>query len=128
MAVFLKTVFLMLLLYGRAERKRTGIFSKGVHKIIEMLKTLQRRYYQVKEGQTLEEIADYFSVSPRVLAHENSLKSPPTAGKILWIPKERGNAYTVKEGDTPALLCGSEEAFARKNGAGIFYLGMRAIL
>ncbi|MBQ9113686.1 MAG: LysM peptidoglycan-binding domain-containing protein [Clostridia bacterium] len=93
-----------------------------------MLKTLQRRYYQVKEGQTLEEIADYFSVSPRLLAHENGLKEPPSVGRILWIPMESGNAYTVGEGDTPALLCGSEESFVKKNGASIFYLGMRAIL
>lgn len=93
-----------------------------------MLKTLQRRYYQVKEGQTLEEIADYFSVSPRLLARENGLKAPPPAGRILSVPLERGNAYTVGEGDTPALLCGSEENFVKKNGTGIFYLGMRVIL
>ncbi|MBQ3019453.1 MAG: LysM peptidoglycan-binding domain-containing protein [Clostridia bacterium] len=93
-----------------------------------MLKTLQRRYYQVKDGQTLEEIAEYFSVSPRVLARENGLDSPPPVGKILSIPTERGDAYTVKEGDTPSLLCGSEESFIKKNGARIFYLGMRAIL
>lgn len=93
-----------------------------------MLKTLQRQYYQVKEGQTIEEIAEYFSVSPRVLARENGLKAQPCAGKILSVPTECGNAYTVKEGDTPTLLCGSEENFVKKNGAGIFYLGMRAIL
>ena len=84
-----------------------------------------RRYYRVKKGQTLEEIADYFSVSERLLAKENGLAETPFAGQILTIPTERGNAYTVQEGDTKALLCGSEENFYRKNGTDVFYIGMR---
>jgi LysM repeat protein len=90
-----------------------------------MLKTVFRRYYQVKKGQTLEEIAEYFSVSERLIVQENGLSSPPYAGQILRIPTERGNAYMVQEGDTKALLCGSEENFYRKNGTEVFYNGMR---
>ena len=90
-----------------------------------MLKTVFRRYYRVKKGQTLEEIAEYFSVSERLLVKENGLTEAPFAGQILTIPTERGNAYTVQEGDTKALLCGSEENFYRKNGTGAFYIGMR---
>ena len=84
-----------------------------------------RRYYRVKKGQTLEEIAEYFSVSERLLVKENGLTEAPFAGQILTIPTERGNAYTVQEGDTKALLCGSEENFYRKNGTDVFYIGMR---
>ena len=90
-----------------------------------MLKTIFRRYYQVKKGQTLEEIADYFSVSERLLAQKIGLTKAPFAGQILTIPTERGNAYTVQEGDTKTLLCGSEENFHRKNGTDAFYIGMR---
>lgn len=90
-----------------------------------MLNVVFREYYQVKKGQTLKEIADYFSVSERLLACQNGLSAPPKAGQILFIPKQRGNAYTVKAGDTKALLCGSEEDFRLKNGTDIFYIGMR---
>ena len=90
-----------------------------------MLKTVFRRYYQVKKGQTLEKIAEYFSVSERLLVKENGLTEAPFAGQILTSPTERGNAYTVQEGDTKALLCGSEENFYRKNGTDVFYIGMR---
>ena len=89
-----------------------------------MLNVVFREYYQVKMGQSLKEIADYFSVSERLIVRENGLSAPPKAGQILLIPKQRGNAYTVKAGDTKALLCGSEENYAKKNGTDIFYIGM----
>ena len=89
-----------------------------------MLKCVYRKYYQVKDGQTLEQIAAYFCVSPRLLAKENGLKSQPFARQILVIPAERGNAYTVREKDTKALLCGSEYGFEKRNGTQVFYLGM----
>ncbi len=74
------------------------------------------------------QIAAYFSLSPYLLARENGLTSPPNAGEILKIPAECGNAYTVREGDTKALLCGSEENYERLNGTTHFYVGMRVIL
>lgn len=86
------------------------------------------QYYKVKEGQTLTEIAEYFSVSPRVLAQKNGLKNQPRAGQILVIPPERANAYTVRKGDTKVLLCGSEERFFRLNGTECFYVGMKVWL
>ena len=89
-----------------------------------MLKSVNCKYYQVKEGQTLAQIAQYFRVSPRLLAKENRLTAQPFAGQILAIPTERGNAYTVREGDTKALLCGSAENFEKRNGTQVFYLGM----
>ena len=93
-----------------------------------MLKTRNVDFYKVQSGQTLKEVAEYFSVSEFLLAKTNGLTKPIATGMVLKIPKERGNAYVVAEGDTKSLLCGSEEAFERKNGTGVFYLGMRVIL
>lgn len=93
-----------------------------------MLKTEKCQYYKVKEGQTLLGIAEYFSVSEWLLVKENDLKAPPHAGQILVIPRETGNRYTVRAGDTKELLCGSEENYLRKNGTDVFYIGMRVIL
>ena len=90
-----------------------------------MLKTQNQRYYKVQKGQTLPEISAYFSVAEYLLIKENGLKNPPFAGQILRIPNERGNAYTVREGDTKELLCGSQENYVKKNGTDIFYIGMR---
>lgn len=93
-----------------------------------MLKTERVQFYKVKEGQSIEEIAEYFSVSAYLLSSLNGLSAPPSAGRILQIPKERGNAYYVREGDTKALLCGSDENYFLRNGTTAFYIGMRVIL
>ena len=93
-----------------------------------MLKMKRVKFHLVKAGQTLENIAEAYSVSPFLLARENGLKTEPFIGQILRIPKETGDAYIVQEGDTKSLLCGGEESFAKKNGTGVFYLGMRVIL
>ena len=93
-----------------------------------MLRLEIKRFYQVKEGQTLEKIAKTYNISPRLLVKINGLTRAPYAGQILLIPDERGNAYTVHAGESKALLCGSEESFAKKNGTDIVYPGMRIIL
>ena len=93
-----------------------------------MLKTKRVKYYRVKEGQTVRGIAEYFSVSPYLLAKNNSLEREPSAGSILQIPAECGNLYIVREGDSKTLLCGSAESYTKKNGTDIFYIGMRVIL
>ena len=93
-----------------------------------MLKTEQVKYYRVKEGQGVREIAEYYSVSPYLLARCNGLYEEPSAGVILEIPTQRGNFYTVQAGDTKILLCGSEENSEKRNGTDIFYIGMRVIL
>ncbi len=90
-----------------------------------MLKLETVAYYKVKEGQTLSEIAEAFSVSERLLIKENGLMDAPKTGRILKIPTERGNRYTVREGDTKTLLCGSAEAYEKKNGTTVFYIGMQ---
>ncbi len=96
--------------------------------MIAMLKTEFVKYYKVKKGQDIGEIAAYFSVSPYLLARENSLTAAPCEGQILSIPTERGNAYVVREGDSKEMLCGSEENYRKRNGTDIFYIGMRMIL
>ena len=93
-----------------------------------MLKTEKVKYYRVKEGQGVREIAEYFSVSPYLLAKSNGLYEEPSAGMVLEIPAQRGNFYTVQEEDTKTLLCGSEENYEQRNGTDIFYIGMRVIL
>lgn len=93
-----------------------------------MLRLERKGLYQVKEGQTLQQIADVFCVSARSLAKINGLVKEPRAGDLLYIPKEIGNVYTAKEGDTKTLLCGNEENFVKKNGTDILYLGMKVIL
>ena len=93
-----------------------------------MLRIERRKYYQVKVGQNLRAIAEYFSVSEWLLVKENDLKGEPSVGQILKIPSEYGHAYIVQAGDTKALLCGGEENYRRKNGTDIFYIGMRVIL
>ena len=86
------------------------------------------RWYQVKEGQTLKEIARVFCVSEFLLAKENELKSEPFAGQILRIPLLKGNEYFAQEKEDKTLLCGSEEKFFEKNGTHCLYPGMRVIL
>jgi len=86
------------------------------------------KYYRVKEGQTLREIAEAFSVSEWKLAKENGLKTEPYIGQCLRIPTQRGNAYIVQEGDTKELLSGSAENYENVNGTEIFYIGMRVII
>lgn len=88
----------------------------------------QVKFHKVERGQTLKEIAKAYSVSESLLAKENGLRTPPKAGQILTLPTEKGNAYVVKEGDTKTLLSGGEDAFERKNGTDVFYIGMRVIL
>lgn len=83
------------------------------------------QFYTVKTGQSLEEIAAAFSVSPYLLAKENELTAQPFAGQVLRIPIEVGNEYVVQRGDTKALLCGNDENYERKNGTKAFYIGMR---
>ena len=109
--------------------KRGGAYFVCTGAYIEyMLRFEQRKFYRVQAGQTLKEIACFFCVSEFLLAKCNHLKEPPKKGQILLIPEERGNAYIAGQGDSKALLCGSEENFEKKNGTDILYLGMRVIL
>lgn len=106
--------------------KAHKIFVDGIY--LGMLKTEIPKYYQVKQGQTLSQIAAAFCVAERAIVRCNGLTRPPYTGQILLLPTERGNVYTAREGDTPALLCGSEENFKLRNGGDSLYLGMRVIL
>ena len=90
-----------------------------------MLKIKRVKYYKVKGGQTIEEIADAFSVSVWLLVKENHLTKQPYAGLILTIPNATGNLYTVQAGDTKGLLCGGKDEYKQKNGTDVFYIGMR---
>ena len=93
-----------------------------------MLKLEIPQIYQVKTGQTLKEISRVFCVSERLLIQENGLEEEVKGGQLLIIPKERGNLYVVKEGDTKSLLCGSAQNYEKRNGTSVFYLGMKVVL
>lgn len=86
-----------------------------------------KKLYKVKRGQTLGEIAKRAGVTVYKLVQENGLTEEVAEGQILRLPV-RGNLYTVREGDSKKLLCGSEENYEKINGTGIFYLGMRVLL
>lgn len=90
-----------------------------------MLKIKRTKFYKVKAGQSLEEIAAAFSLSPWLLIKENGLTEQPYDGQILRIPSAIGNEYTVQAGDSKTLLCGSAERYESLNGTDIFYVGMK---
>ena len=95
---------------------------------MERLKREKTSYHLVRQGQTLRQIAEFFCVSEGALIRQNALTQEPTVGQILKIPSESGNHYIVGIEDNKTLLCGSEEAYERKNGTKIIYPGMRVVL
>ena len=93
-----------------------------------MLQSVIPKFYKVKCGQKLEEIARAFSLTPALLIKENRLTQEVHDGQILKIPTVRGNLYVAKAGEGKSLLCGSEENFEKRNGTKLLYPGMRVIL
>ena len=85
-------------------------------------------YYQVKKGQTIKDVAMAFCVAERAIIRDNDLTEEPYEGQVLRIPTTRGNVFTASEGQSKALLCGSEKKYVEKNGTDILYPGMRVIL
>ena len=78
-------------------------------------------YYRVKKGQTLSMIARAYSCPPSVLVALNGLKKEPCEGEILLLPQSTYDLYTVRGGESKALLCGSKENFEKKNGTKCLY-------
>ena len=85
-------------------------------------------FYKVKKGQTLKEIAQAFSCPERLIASCNDLTEEVKEGQVLLIPKAEGNLYTVRGGESKALLSGSEEKFFEKNGTHCLYPTQKVIL
>ncbi len=85
-------------------------------------------FYRVKSGQTLSCIARAFCVPVCLLARENNLSREPCAGQILKIPRNCGNEYRVKGGESRTLLCGSAENFYGRNGTHALYPSQRVFL
>ena len=92
------------------------------------LQLCEFEYYRVKRGQNLLSIAEAFFVPPRFLAVYNDLDDEPQAGRILKIPKQSGNLYVVKGGESKTLLCGSPENFEEKNKTTLLYPGQVVVL
>lgn len=104
------------------------IFLFDVIQYKQMLKIAHVPYYKVKQGQTLAQIAEAFSLSPYLLAKENGLTEPLFVGQILKIPDQKGHRYVVQAGDSKELLCGSAENYRVKNGTDVFYIGMEVLI
>ena len=83
----------------------------------------KRKYYRVKRGQTLGDVADAFCIPPCVLVACNALKGEVYEGQVLEMPQERRNLYFVRGGESKSLLCGSKENFQKRNGTANFYIG-----
>lgn len=83
--------------------------------------------WRVRHNQTLEGIARAFGVTARLLAAENGLFSEPAEGQVLVIPPS-SDRYIVQGGESRALLCGSAERFARRNGTKHLYPGQEILL
>lgn len=93
-----------------------------------MLQVYIPKYYQVKRGQTLNDISKAFGVAVGVLIHDNRLTQEVFAGQVLCISNVRGNRYVAQAGDTKTLLCGNEENYYKRNGTDILYPEMSVIL
>ena len=85
------------------------------------------KFYRVKRGQTLLEIASTFHVSPARLARENALTGELVGGEVLSLP-EGGNLYTVQGGESKTLLCGSPQKFLELNGTAALFPAQKVIL
>ena len=92
-----------------------------------MLKIEIPRCHKVRQGQTIKNIAAAYCVGERALVESNGLKGEVGEGQILVIPAYRGNAYTVRAGDTKQLLCGSVKRYEENNGKSL-YPGKRVVL
>ena len=83
--------------------------------------------YRVKKGQCLRDVAAAFHIPCRALAAYNALDGEPEAGQLLCLPPP-SPVYRVQGGEDAAQLCGSEEAFRRKNGTSRLYPGQEILL
>ena len=88
----------------------------------------ESEFYRVKRGQTLKEIAGAFSCPERLLAVANSLAEEVEEGEVLLIPITEGTLYTVRGGESKALLSGSGEKFFEKNQTSFLYPMQKVIL
>ena len=88
----------------------------------------ESRFYRVKRGQTLKEIATAFSCTERLFIVANSLTEEVQEGEILAIPQAEGHLYTVRGGESKALISGSDERFFEKNQTRFLYPMQKVIL
>lgn len=93
-----------------------------------MLKTERSTLYRVKKGDSLNIIAESFSLPPFLLACVNSLIEEVRAGQIIIIPPAEHNLYTVRGGDTREKLCGSIKKYEELNGTSAFFIGMKIFI
>lgn len=88
----------------------------------------ENKFYRVKKGQTLEDLAITFSLPARLIAAENGLTEEVSEGQVLLIPKTEGNLYTVRGGESKELLSGSAERYAEKNKTDCLYPAQKVMI
>lgn len=76
--------------------------------------------YEVREGDTLAQIAEMYDVTPNTIRWANDLKGAISKGQRLVILPITGISHTVKSGDTVASIAkkykGNADEIARYNG------------
>jgi murein DD-endopeptidase MepM/ murein hydrolase activator NlpD len=68
--------------------------------------------YEVREGDTLSEIAEMFGVSINTIRWANDIKGPLKKGQIITILPVSGIKYVVKKGDTISSIAKKYKADA----------------
>lgn len=78
--------------------------------------------YEMKRGESLEEVCLRRGVPPLCVIRFNKLDRPPEAGEILSVP--RGKVHIVSAGETSASVSAafgmSEDEFCALNGKDLF--------
>ena len=76
--------------------------------------------YEVREGDTVQQVAAAHALTPALLIAANGLSVFPPAGSLLILPHAEGELHTVAPGEDVASLCEaygmSAEEFVRMNG------------
>ena len=104
------------------------IKKERTHIIKCMLKIDSVSYYKVKKGEDVHSIAKLFCLPESLLVKANALTKEVEEGEVLKVPDNTGNLYTVKLGDRREAFFESEEAFEKKNGTRIWFVGQRIFL
>ena len=88
----------------------------------------ESEFYRVKKGQTLKSIAAAFACTERLIAAFNNLTEEVGEGEVIMIPRVEGNLYTVRGGESKALLSGSSERFYETNQTNCLYPTQKILL
>lgn len=88
--------------------------------------------YEVREGDTAQQVAAAHALTPTLLVAANGLSAFPPAGSLLILPHAEGEMHIVAPGESVASLCErfgmTEEEFFRMNGCRAVYPAQRVFV